>query len=108
MEIGIVIGIAGIFLTVLIQTVGIVWYFSRLNSRVEALESIAADAKGGKGAERLLKLEFLMEVLQTSTDQQALKLDKVIDGQARAEAERHVLLTALKIDKEAFHENTNN
>lgn len=35
-----------LILTIMMQTIGVVWYVSKLDSRVMALESFAADNKG--------------------------------------------------------------
>lgn len=90
MEWGWLIAAIALFFTILVQTVSVVWFFSRLSSRVEFLEKVTT--KNEDTNNRLIKLETYLEIVQRQQDDQILKLDKIISEQASAKLERQRLL----------------
>lgn len=72
-------------LAVLVQFFGGIWFMSRLNSRVEALESAlvsnrALNEKVGGLELKMVKQETLLEVVQKQQDEQMIRLDSISSG----------------------------
>lgn len=71
---------AGFALALFVQTGGIVWFLSRMNSRIDHLEDSQEALTDKNFGERLVKLETMSEVIQRQQDEQMVKLDKIGEG----------------------------
>jgi len=72
----------GVGITILVQTVTIIWFMAKLAFRVNALEKAVGDMEQTHMKDnfpvRFAKVELLLELIQRQQDEQALKMDKVV------------------------------
>lgn len=71
----------GVVITIIVQTATFIWFFSKLDSRVSALEEGQMDTKDHPN--RLTKMEVLLEIIQKQQDEHTLKLDNIAHQIAR-------------------------
>lgn len=81
MDLAIIISLVAVVLAVMVQTVSVVWFLSRLASRVEVLEKADEELRKERHPHRLAKIETLLEIIQRQSDDLSLKMDQVLAGQ---------------------------
>lgn len=88
MELGVVISLIGVGVAILIQTVSVVWFISRLAARVDFMEERYRELRDAKYEPRLAKIETIMEIVQTQQDEQIQRLDKILTNMATIDKRR--------------------
>lgn len=66
-----------LIVTIALQTIGIVWYASKLDSRVAVVEQHVADTK--EDASRLVRLESFRDNLRSRLDRLESKIDRLLE-----------------------------
>lgn len=77
MELGIIISLASLAVAILVQTTAFVWFLSRMNSRIEGLESWRNHIEANRVMDRMTKVETYVEIIQAQQDAQVLLLNNI-------------------------------
>lgn len=67
--------LVGVGITILVQTVAIIWFLSKLDSRISWLETKDKELSSINPLARLIKIETILEIVQTQQDEQIRRLD---------------------------------
>jgi hypothetical protein len=77
MMLGQLAALIGVAIGLLVQTVAIVWFFSKLDSRVTWLENSNKELNSVNPLARLIKIETILEIVQVQQDEQIKRLDGI-------------------------------
>lgn len=80
MELGVIISLGSLAVAILVQTTAFVWFLSRMNSRVEALETFRTKFETERVMDRMTKVETYVEIIQKQQDEQVLLLNNLNTG----------------------------
>lgn len=89
MDLGIVTSLVGVSIAILVQTITVVWFISRLAARVDFMEERYRELRDAKYEPRLAKIETIMEIVQTQQDEQIQRLDKILTNMATIDNRRN-------------------
>lgn len=96
MELSVVVAVLGGIISLIVQTVVISSFISRLASRVEVLERNADELKKERHPDRLLKIEIQQQAMSSQLDHLVMKTDKLLENQEKRIHSLEPLFAALE------------